>query len=287
MKYFILAGGYGRRAEPLSRFKPKPAFPLAGTPLLELLLDQLQGLGCGEGFVNLHHLGAQVATAAGGRPGLRWIEESELSGSRVLRQAQPFVCDWLLAVNGDTFLEIPLAAMVGEARDPAVDGVLAARPDPSGRYARLRCADGFFLESEAASGPSQPGGLMYAGAALFRRRALERIDGDNFFSSIGEHGLRFRVVPYGGIWLDIGTPLSYFNANWEYLEHLRSPMTNAVSPGVAISPHARVQRSVLWEGARLGAGVLMAECIVTAGVEVGPGDYRRQILTPQGAFPLA
>ena len=61
---FILAGGLGLRAEPLSRFKPKPAFPLNGVPLVTLLLEQLRHLGCTQGFINLHHLGAQVASAA-------------------------------------------------------------------------------------------------------------------------------------------------------------------------------------------------------------------------------
>ncbi|MEI6614185.1 MAG: hypothetical protein WCL37_04750, partial [Chrysiogenales bacterium] len=65
MKFFILAGGYGKRAEPLSLIKPKAVFPLNGIPLLRLLLKQLQiQLGL-EGFINPHHLGEQVVQSAG------------------------------------------------------------------------------------------------------------------------------------------------------------------------------------------------------------------------------
>jgi mannose-1-phosphate guanylyltransferase len=286
MMFFILAGGYGKRAEPLSRLKPKPAFPLGGVPLLALLLEQLRGLGCSEGFVNLHHLGAQVAAAAGGAGGIRFISEEKLSGSRVLHQALPFIAaQGLLAVNGDTFLEIPLAEMARQAADPQVDGVLVARPDGSGRYGRLLCSGDDLLESVPPAAAGEPG-LMYAGAALFKRRALALIDEDNFFASIRRHRLSFRVVRYDGIWLDIGTPASYFQANWDFMAHRVQTGDNALSPGAEISPAARVRRSVLWENARIGPGVSLSECIVAGGLVLANVSHSGRIITPLGAFPL-
>jgi mannose-1-phosphate guanylyltransferase len=286
MMFFILAGGYGKRAEPLSLLKPKPAFPLGGVPLLALLLKQLRGLGCSEGFVNLHHLGAQVVTAAGGDGGIRFISEEKLSGSRVLRQALPFIAaQGLLAVNGDTFLEIPLAEMGRRAADPQVDGVLVARPDNSGRYGRLLCSGDDLLES-APPAPAGEAGLMFAGAALFKKRALALIDEDNFFASIRRHRLRFGVVRYDGIWLDIGTPASYFRANWDFMAHRAQAGDNALSPGAEISPAARVRRSVLWENARIGPGASLFECIVAGGPALDNASHSGRIITPLGTFPL-
>ena len=290
MKFFILAGGYGKRAEPLSLIKPKPAFPLGGVPLIALLLRQLRGLGCAEGFVNLHHLGGQVAAAAGS-VGLRFITEKELSGSRVLRQALPFFTEWLLVINGDTFLEVPLAELAAKAADPGVDGVLLSRADQSGHYARLRCEGDAFLESippvpDTHGATAGRGGPMYAGVALFRRRAVEALDEANFFASIQKHRLRFKAIPYGGIWLDIGTPASYFNANWEYMRLAKEQRANALSPHVEVSPGARVERSVLWENTRVGPGVRLSECIVTGGVELPDGSYAGQIISRRGVFPL-
>lgn len=285
MKFFILAGGYGKRAEPLSLSKPKPAFPLNGVPLLALLLDQLRALGCADGFVNLHHLGDQVAAAAGDGRGIRFIRESELSGSRVLRQALPFFSRQLLVVNGDTFLEIPLAELTRRAAGPRVDGVLLARPDCSGRYARLLCDGDVFLESAPPAAAGQEA-LMYAGVALFNRSAVDKIDENNFFASISRHGLRFQVVRYNGIWLDIGTPASYFQANWEFKAQRAQAGDNALSPGVEISPAARVQRSVLWENTRVGPGVSLSSCIVTGGLELEKMACSGQIITRRGVFPL-
>jgi NDP-sugar pyrophosphorylase family protein len=285
MKFFILAGGYGKRAEPLSLCKPKPAFPLDGVPLLSLLLGQLRALGCREGFVNLHHLGDQVAAAAGDGRGIRFIRESELSGSRVLQQALPFFSQQLLAVNGDTFLEIPLAELARRAAGPRVDGVLLARTDRSGRYARLLCAGDEFLESAPPAVAGEEA-LMYAGTALFNKSAVEKIDEGNFFASIHRHGLRFQVVRYAGIWLDIGTPASYFQANWELKTHRARAGDNALSPGVEISPAARVQHSVLWENVRVGPGVSLASCIVAGGLALENVSATGQIITGLGTFPL-
>ncbi len=285
MKFFILAGGYGKRAEPLSRIKPKPAFPLNGVPLIALQLRQLRDLGCPRGFVNLHHLGNQVVAAAGSGSGIRFIEEGELSGSQVLTRALPDFSEWLLAVNGDTFMEIPLAELKRKGADPGVDGVLVARPDRTGGYACLRCsADEFLIET----GPANPAedGLMYAGAALFRKRAVEKIDEANFFTSIQKHHLRFKIVLHSGIWLDLGTPAAYFQANWEYIAHCAERNVNALSPHVEISPRAGVARSVLWENTRIGPGVQMSECIVTGDIELEHAGYSRQIISRSGIFPL-
>lgn len=286
MMFFILAGGYGKRAEPLSLVKPKPAFPFDGVPLLALMLGRLRGLGCSAGFVNLHHLGAQVISAAGDNSGIRFFEEAELSGSRVLTRALPFLDGELLAVNGDTFLDIPLAEMESAAADPDVDGVLLARSDRSGRYARLICDGDHFLDN-APPAPEGEAALMYAGAALFKKRAVARIDEINFFASIRRLGMNFQVVPHDGVWLDVGTPSSYFQAHGDYLARRGRAGGNGFSPGVEVSPAARVRGSILWENTRIGAGVALSSCIVTGDLALGSGDHSRQIVSRLGVFPLA
>jgi len=283
VKFFILAGGYGKRAEPLSLIKPKPIFPLNGVPLLTLLLQQLRAQNCTEGFINLHHLGEQVAAAASDGRGIHFIREKELSGSRVLRQALPFFTEWLLVINGDTFLEIPLAGLLEKTAGTDVDGILMVRPDHTGRYASLRVDGDGFLEN---AGPQPGPGLMYAGVALFREKAVKKIDDINFFSSIQKNHLRFKTVFYDGIWLDIGTPELYFRANWEYKAHCSDRQANALSENVEISAPARVERSVLWENTRIGPGVELSECIVTGDLQLEKTRQRGQIISQRGVFPL-
>jgi mannose-1-phosphate guanylyltransferase len=283
VKFFILAGGYGKRAEPLSLIKPKAVFPLNGIPLLRLLLKQLQTRQCLKGFINLHHLGEQIVQTAGHDDKIDFIYEKELSGSMVLRQALPFFSDWLLVINGDTFLEIPLPALLKKILDPAVDGALLVRLDPSGNYAGLRSKGDVFLDiSQPRHGP----GTMYAGVALFKKRALEKINDLNFFTSISKYHLHFKTVFYGGIWLDIGTPESYLRANWAYQAHVREQRSNSLSENVEISPLAQVEKSVLWENTRLGDKVSLSECLVTGNVALENISRQRCIISQQGIFPL-
>ncbi|MFH2107503.1 MAG: NDP-sugar synthase [Chrysiogenia bacterium] len=282
MKFFILAGGYGHRAEPLSLIKTKPVFPLNGMPLLTLLLRQLRAQDCSQGFINLHHLGEQVVAAAAGS-NVHFIREKELSGCSVLRQALPFFTDWLLAVNGDTFLEIPLTGLLKKTKNTDVDGVLLVRPDNTGQYAGLRVAADGFLEND---GPQPGSGLMYAGVALFKKKAVEKIDEANFFKAIQKNRLRFQTVFYDGIWLDVGTPQLYFHANWKYKEYCSDARPNAFSENVEISPASRVEKSVLWENTRIGPGVCLTECVVTGDLQLENARHSGQIISQQGVFPL-
>jgi mannose-1-phosphate guanylyltransferase len=283
MKFFILAGGYGKRAEPLSLIKPKAVFPLNGVPLLRLLLKQVQTQQCLEGFINLHHLGEQIVQTAGRNGKIDFIYEKELSGNMVLRQALPFFSDWLLVINGDTFLEIPLSALLQKITDPVIDGVLLVRNDPSGDYAHLQSRDGVFLD---VSRPGRDPGVMYAGVALFKKKAIEKISDMNFFVSIRKHHLHFKTVFYDGIWLDIGTPESYLQANWAYQAHVMEQHSNSLSENVQISPLAQVEKSVLWENTQLGKNVSLSECIVTGNMTFENISQRRCIISQQGIFPL-
>ena len=96
-KFFILAGGYGKRAQPLSLLKPKPLFPLGGRPLIQILLNQLQEKGLGEGFINLHYkpeplrICVEETIKNTGSPMIHFLYEDTLSGSRIIKK-QPVTC---------------------------------------------------------------------------------------------------------------------------------------------------------------------------------------------------
>ena len=191
--------------------------------------------------------------------------------------------DWLLVVNGDTFLEIPLALLLEKTTDPAVDGALLVRFDPSGNYTAMHCENDLFLDvCQPGSGP----GMMFAGAALFKKKAIEKLDDVNFFNSIRRQRLRFKTVFYDGIWLDNGTPESYLSANHAYRAYVSAAPANSLSENVTVSQSAQVERSVLWENTRLGDRVSLSECIVTGNIELEDVSRQRCIISRLGVFPL-
>src|SRR3954466_6183754 len=56
----VLAAGLGVRMRPLPLRIPKPLVPVAGTPLLDHVLDKLADAGISEAVVNVHYLPDQI-----------------------------------------------------------------------------------------------------------------------------------------------------------------------------------------------------------------------------------
>jgi len=62
MKALILAAGLGTRLLPFTRIIPKPLFPIAGRPLLDIHIHALRNAGCEAVTVNTHHLAEEIET---------------------------------------------------------------------------------------------------------------------------------------------------------------------------------------------------------------------------------
>ncbi len=60
MKALILAAGMGTRLLPYTKIKPKPLFPLNGTPVLKQTIEKLIDAGCTDIIINTHHLHRQI-----------------------------------------------------------------------------------------------------------------------------------------------------------------------------------------------------------------------------------
>jgi aminoglycoside/choline kinase family phosphotransferase/dTDP-glucose pyrophosphorylase len=56
MKALILAAGFGTRLLPFTENTPKPLFTVAGRPLLDIIIENLQYAGCKAVIINTHHL---------------------------------------------------------------------------------------------------------------------------------------------------------------------------------------------------------------------------------------
>jgi NDP-sugar pyrophosphorylase family protein len=231
--FFLMAGGQGKRARPLSLVKPKPAFQLGGRPLIDIMLEQLAGHGLEQGFVNLFHLPEHIEACIEDHekrfPGskIARLYEEKLSGSEILREAAGSMeaDDLLLVVNGDIFLEIPYKEMLHELLLHRCHGVLLVRPQttPKDRtYRMLIVENGRFLGREDPphgknrSNRSNVPTYMYPGVALLGRAVVERIRQVSYFETLAEHSFHIRAWPYTGIWLDIGTPPDYDEAKEAY-----------------------------------------------------------------------
>ncbi len=280
--FFILAGGFGKRAEPLTNSLPKPLFPLDGTPLLNLIAQQLKGFGLDHGFINVHHLAPLITKFH--LPGLNitYIEEEKLSGNRILSTIRSNDSKYMLVINGDTFLDTPYNELRGEMDKNNSDGVILVRKK-DGPYSSIITKNGDFLRRDKDPDVTD---IMYAGVSLFRSDFLKELSRENLFDSLEASGGSIRILEYNGIWLDLGSPENYFLSNRTFRENNGKVYGNSFSEGVSVTDGAEVINSIVWDNTKIGGNTMISNSIVARDIIINSGTYRKKIITKNGVFDL-
>lgn len=123
MKGLILCGGKGTRLRPLTYFKPKPMIEVGGKPVLEHIVEHLEGYGIKDILVNLHHKPWGIVKHFG--PRLSYTYEPKLLGERgTINKAKDFADGgYLVVMNGDTLTNIDLYAMFEMSMGKSVQSV--------------------------------------------------------------------------------------------------------------------------------------------------------------------
>jgi NDP-sugar pyrophosphorylase family protein len=220
----VLAGGLGTRIRGVLGDTPKVMAPIAlqGTsrPFLDIMLDWLARQGTRRVLLCLGHLADRVREHIARHPRSDLtvdsvVEPQPLGTAGAIRFARDrLASDPIMVINGDTFVDADLAAMLAEHRARhAAATMLCVRVPDAGRYGRVEiAADGTiarFVEKDPAAGP----GTINAGIYLLGRALVDRLaQGDA--SSIERDVLEklpphtIRAVVTSGRFIDIGTPES-------------------------------------------------------------------------------
>ncbi|GIH18713.1 NTP transferase domain-containing protein [Rugosimonospora africana] len=248
----VLAAGEGRRLRPLTETVPKALCPIGNVPLLDRALARLAELGFTgptRVAVNAWHLADQVVAAVGDRAHL-----SVESGPQPLGTAGGVAAlrDWVggrgvLVGNADAYLAGgDLAPLLGGWDGTEVR--LLGTPGPPYEFGRYRFAGHSLLPWHRVRDLAvEPGELV---KRLWRDA-----------EAAGE----LTVVPYGGRYLDTGTPGDYLAANLD-----------AAGPdGRIVAPDADVTGTV--HSAVIGAGAVVRgrveHAVVWPGGYVGPDEH--------------
>ena len=129
----VLAAGYGRRLRPLTDDRSKAMLPVAGTPMVERVLEMLACGGC-DHFIVVVHPGDQELIALLRQPG--WQGRVELAyQEQRLGMAHALGCaahaihadgasGLILASCDNVYPEDHLPALMAKWREPGVDAVL-------------------------------------------------------------------------------------------------------------------------------------------------------------------
>jgi NDP-sugar pyrophosphorylase family protein len=216
----ILVGGLGTRLRPVLPDHQKVVAPVAGRPFVFRLLDQLADAGLQRVVLCTGYKAEQVAELVGTTyRGLSIDYAPEpvpLGTAGALRQALPLLhCDTVLAMNGDSFCEVNLAALWdAHGKSRANSSLVVIEVPETRKGGRVTFDEQCAITSFVEKGVSQTAGWISAGIYLLQRTVLESIpsgravsiEREVFPAWIGRGLYAFRTT---GKFLDIGTPESY------------------------------------------------------------------------------
>lgn len=288
----VLTAGLGTRLRPLTQVRAKPAVPVAGDPIIRRIIRWLAAHGITELVLNLHHLPETLTGLVGDGSDLAvrvrysWEQPTVLGTAGGPRQALPLLgSDTFLIVNGDTFTDLDLGALVSAHATSGALVTLALVPNMEPhRYGGVRLGAGDVVAGFAARGPAAEGtchfiGVQVASACVFQ--ALTTGEAANSIGGVYDAFITERTGAIRGyrcdarFW-DIGTPADYVRTCAAFSANPDRPI---LSHRAHVDRSARLVHSILWDDVEVGPGCQLERCVVTDRVRLPARSvYRDKIL---------
>jgi NDP-sugar pyrophosphorylase family protein len=219
----ILAGGLGTRLRAVIGDIPKVLAPVNGRPFLSYLLDQLIAARFKKVILCTGYKGDMVRDSFDNFCDgfeIRYSQEDEPLGTGgALRLALDLIqTDWVLVMNGDSFVDMNLRSLVEWHYSKGADAsILLLEVPDTGRFGRVTVGKDFgiesFIEKKDVHGP----GWINGGIYLVKRNVLGKLPNKIFISLEREVfpdlvSKGFYGYPCSDGFIDIGVPESYQKA---------------------------------------------------------------------------
>jgi bifunctional UDP-N-acetylglucosamine pyrophosphorylase/glucosamine-1-phosphate N-acetyltransferase len=283
MKALILAAGKGTRLEPLTEGMTKCMLPLAGRPILEHLVTILKEEGItsvamvvGEGddeikvyFGNGSGFGIDIDYS---------VQEERLGTAHAISKVS-FDEDFLV-LNGDTIISSDSVRAVMDAHQGA-DATLGLITVENPKDYGIVQMEGDAVK-EIVEKPAEPrSNLANAGVYAFSARVFEAIERTDM-SERGEYEITDSIkilmeegqvlgVELPGLWMDIGNPWNYLDANKAVLDASQSDIRGTMEEGVTLKGNL-----VLGEGSIIRSGTYIEGPVhVGENCVIGPNTFLR------------
>jgi mannose-1-phosphate guanylyltransferase / phosphomannomutase len=288
MRALVLAAGLGTRLHPLTLARAKAAAAVDGEPLVRRTIRWLVSQGFADLVVNLHHQPETITAAVGDGSDLgarvRYSWESPVLGSAGgPRHALPLLVSGAgrtaVIVNGDTLTNVDLDAMIDQHRRTGamVTMALIRNPRPD-KYGGVVLDDDRNVAGFVRRGSATPN-FHFIGPQIVEADAFMSLeDGVPAESVLGVYpqlmaARRGSVMGFvsDATFHDIGTPADLLQTSLDLAAADGRPGMPRHGRDVQIDPSARVERSVLWDRVRVGAGAALTECVVGDNVSIPAG----------------
>lgn len=216
----IMAGGYGKRLQPLTDNLPKPMLPVGDKPLMERVIEQLRSAGIRRVNVATHYRREAITShfGDGRRFGveIHYMEEEHPLGTAGAIAQLEATEEPLLVVNGDILTSVDFRAMLDFHRELGADTTVAVRHHEFNVPYGVVETDG--VEITGISEKPVVRHFINAGIYLLGPEACQHIPNDQRFDMpdlitwLLAEGRRVVSFPIHEYWLDIGQHADYLQA---------------------------------------------------------------------------
>lgn len=216
MEAIVLAGGRGTRLASAIEGIPKVLALVGERPFLELLLQRLRQKGMQRVILSVGYMAGSIRERFGDEfDGLELVysaEEEPLgTGGATMKALKMALADSVFVMNGDTFVELEYAEMLGRHVEAGVSASIAVAQVPDcTRFGRV------MIEQDRVAGYTEKGyagsGLISVGTYVMNRDVFVPYDLTNVFSLETDFFVPYikelRPVAFvtSGYFIDIGIP---------------------------------------------------------------------------------
>ncbi len=250
----IQAGGMGQRLLPYTTVLPKPLMPVAGRPILEIVIRQLARCGLGNITVTLGHLGELIEAVVARRDAwgasVAFVTEDEPLGTIGAVTLVSDISAPFIVMNGDILTDLDYAAFLADHVAGGADLSIATyAKDVSislgvfdfDRHGRV---NGFY-EKPTYRFPCSMGIYAFSPELLEIVPRGAHFGFDDLIQRCLADEINVRVHQHEGLWLDIGRHEDYEHATKLFTQnrHLLLPDATDESVPAAATPVPSQRRS--------------------------------------------
>lgn len=289
MKAVILVGGEATRLRPLTCNIAKAMVPVVNIPFLEHVIGylsqhQIEGITLAQS-----HLTQPIESYFGNGNRFRvrlsyTIEDTPLGTAGAVKNAEKYLDETFLVLNGDIFTDLDITAMIGFHLERKAKATIALTPvgDPTSyglieTNARGRVTR--FLEKPSWSQVTT--NMINAGTYVLEPEILAHIPPQaNFsferdlFPLLLDQGEPIYAYPSSAYWIDIGTLEKYLQLHQDLLSGRSSQYVPASTEEVLIGDQSYIHPTAQMKGAILiGSNCTIGQNVkLTGPVVIGPGS---------------
>jgi NDP-sugar pyrophosphorylase family protein len=223
LRTVILAGGKGVRLQPFTINFPKPLVPLDDIPVVEILIRRLLKFGLSDITLTLGHLAALIKAYfqhrqdLSSRLTLRFLEEEKPTGTAGSLALVGGLTNTFLVMNGDLLTDLDFDELVSFHRhEQAALTIAVHRRKVKHDFGVLEIdtnnlVTGYCEKPEYQHDVSM-GIYVYEPKVLHYIEAGKYLDFPDLVLRLLNAGERVCAWHYSGLWLDIGRPFDYAQA---------------------------------------------------------------------------